>query len=121
MRRGSNAARKIEGMLDTCPHCGQPMVRRFGVVLPPAKVRLLDAIVNGTLGRGGISTEELIVMLYPGVDNAVARRRIVTHVNQLNGWMAETDVAVHWDKANQRYVARGFNLAQVRGDHPGRW
>ena len=77
--------------MSECPHCGQPMLVRFGVRLPPKKAEFLDMIANVTKGRGGIDTESLASVFYPGVSRTVAKQRVKVHVNQINDLLVSTD------------------------------
>lgn len=77
-----------------CPHCGQPMLVRFGVRFPPAKARMLDMIMDVSKGRGEISQESLSWVFYPGVAKKTAMHRVAVHVNQINDLLAETDVRI---------------------------
>jgi hypothetical protein len=74
-----------------CPHCGQPVLVRFGVRLPPKKASILDMIQNITKGRGGIEAESLGWIFYPGEPKRVATQRIKAHVCQINDLLVETE------------------------------
>lgn len=78
----------------TCPHCGQIMLIRCGVRLPPIKARLFDAIEGLTAGRGRADISDLVVMFFPGVPTKDARNRVRVHVNQLKDWLAATDAII---------------------------
>lgn len=93
------------------------MLVRFGVRLPPFKARLLDMLADVTRGRGGITMDSLCVVFAPGVDRARARRRIATHVHQLNEWLVETDV---WVRSRSNRHDGGTYWLEVEGRKYGK-
>jgi len=74
--------------MTTCRHCGHETdCVRYGVRLPPMKVRILDAIV----AHPGISTKEINRTLF---DGAMSPPTIRVHVQQINDALVMTDVAI---------------------------
>jgi len=74
-----------------CPHCGQPLTaERFGVVLRPIWVRIVDAIVRA--GQDGIARVDLVELIY--ADETVTPNVISVHVNHINAALAATDYRI---------------------------
>lgn len=80
--------------MSECPHCGQPMLVKFGVRLPPFKARILEMVENVTKGRGGIEIEQLAWVFYPGVPKKKAHDCIKNHVHQINDLLLSTDYRI---------------------------
>lgn len=93
-----------------CPHCGQPILVRYGVKLTPKKAALLDLIERR---RAGLALANLAAVLYPGVAINRACERIKTQVCQINDLMAGTDYRIV--RQAGRYHLRGHEVKKFNG------
>jgi hypothetical protein len=75
-----------------CPYCGQRMLLRHGVALPPLLADLFDTVERA--GKRGVCPEVLAWVFYPGKEESEARRNIYVNVNRLNGLLVSTDLRV---------------------------
>jgi hypothetical protein len=73
-----------------CPCCGQRLLIRHGVALPPLLADLFDIIWRS--GQRGIEPEVLAGVFYPGKPSPAARRAIAVNIFHLNAKLASTDV-----------------------------
>jgi hypothetical protein len=87
-----------------CPHCGQRMLMRHGVHLPPKLADLFDTIER--TGEAGISTEVLRGVLYPGKSTRDARNCVKAQVYHLNDLLAETDIEVRASSHDPYYKVK---------------
>ena len=74
-----------------CPHCGQPLLIRYGVKLTPKKAELLDLVERRA---AGVAIGALAETLYAGVSTKRAHDRIKTQVCQINDLLAATDYRI---------------------------
>jgi hypothetical protein len=95
-------------MSPSCPHCHKPLAeRRAGVLLPPLKARIFDAI--RAAGERGISSRKLIDNIYRDRPAPKAMQTIRSHIIQING-------RLH-DKADVRIKSlkrRRWTLTKIR-------
>lgn len=77
-----------------CPHCGQPMMVRFGERFPPKQAAILDMISDVTKGRGGIEMESLISVFYPGESRKVASQKVRSNIVKINDLLCATDYRI---------------------------
>lgn len=85
--------------MKTCPACGQVVPeQRAGVRLTPVKVRIFDAVKRA--GIGGISSRDLVQVVYEDDRHPRNIATIRAHIWQLNELLAGTDVriAAHDDR-----------------------
>src|SRR5512139_361914 len=85
-----------------CPHCGQPMLVKFGIRFQPKKAAMLDMIEQVTKGRGGIDGEALAWVFFPGVPKLQALQRVKSHICQINDMLVSTD----WRVINANHAKR---------------
>lgn len=76
--------------MSDCPHCGQPMMVRFGERFPPKQAAILDMIADVTKGRGGIEMESLISVFYPGEPKNKASQRVRSNIIKINDRLVST-------------------------------
>lgn len=89
-------------MQQVCPSCGQSTrYLRFGVLLPPVKCEIVDAIKAA--GELGISSEEIVYKNPPPelFDEGAAaelilraKRNVKVHIWQINEKLAETKYSI---------------------------
>ena len=79
-------------MTDTCPHCGQRMLMRHGVRLPPRCADLFDMIEHS--GKRGVTREVLAWVFYPGKSKRDAERLVSVHINHINSFLESGDVRI---------------------------
>jgi hypothetical protein len=93
--------------MSLCMSCGRPLPeRRCGVVLPPVKVAIFDAVARA--GAAGIATDEIAAKLYAVTTPlAIARAKaaIKVHVCQLNVRLAGTGTVIV-SEGRRRYLRR---------------
>ena len=83
-----------------CPTCGQPLLMtKLGVKFrangrPTIKPDILAMIEDATKGRGGIDSEALGCVFFPGVSKRLQAARIRVHVCQINDMLASTDYRI---------------------------
>jgi hypothetical protein len=78
--------------MSLCMSCGRPLPeRRCGVVLPPFKAAIFDAVARA--GGAGISTDELVRAVYVGRSQP-GRHAIKVHVFQMNARLAGSGSAI---------------------------
>lgn len=75
-----------------CPHCGQRMLIRHGVRLPPKLADFFD-IINRS-GERGITIRLLADIFYPGKSYSAARSNIAVNIHNLNSFLVETDIEI---------------------------
>ena len=80
--------------MSECPHCGQPLMVRFGERFPPKQAQILDLIADVTKGRGGIEMESLIAVFYPGESKRVASQRVRSNIVKINDLLCATDYRI---------------------------
>jgi hypothetical protein len=94
-------------MSSLCMSCGRPLPeRRCGVVLPPIKAALFDAVARA--GDAGIGDDKIIAELYVVTTPlAVARAKaaIKVHVCQINARLAGTGYVIVC-QGRRRYLRR---------------
>ncbi len=84
-------------MTRICPHCHLPMKEmRFGVVLPPLKAALFDAVKAA--GDVGVSTTELITTMTEHAGRSLDAQTIKAHVFQINELLAGTDYQIRSER-----------------------
>jgi hypothetical protein len=83
-----------------CPCCGQRLLIRHGVALPPLLADLFDIIWRS--GERGITPEVLAGVFYPGKSLPAARRAIAVNIFHLNSKFAETDVELRSGQGRQQ-------------------
>jgi hypothetical protein len=94
-------------MLDTldrlpvCPHCGQPLQRRYGVHLPPATARIFDLIERA--GRVGITSAALALRAYPAMRPRQAQRNIIVQIHTANALLAATTLRIRSSGRGEPY------------------
>jgi hypothetical protein len=81
-------------MSGICPTCGQAVLMRHGVKLPPQKAAILALVEEASKGRDGIKIAVLASVFYPEVPTSVAYARLRVHISQLNSLLASTDYRV---------------------------
>ena len=79
-------------MSATCPHCGQRMLARHGVQLPPLLADIFDMIERS--GRRGIPIETLAWVFYSGKSKMEAHRCVAVNVNRLNDFLSPTNFEI---------------------------
>ena len=79
-------------MSDSCPHCGQRMLIRHGVQLPPKLADIFDLIEHS--GDRGVLGEVLAWVFYPDKPKRDAQKLIAVHVHRLNDLLCSTDFQV---------------------------
>src|SRR3954468_18846463 len=89
---------------DVSPSCGQRMMVRHGVRLPPMLADLFDVVER--TGEAGISAEVLIGVFYPGKLAHDARNCIKAQVYHLNDMLAETDIEVRASSHDPYYKVK---------------
>jgi hypothetical protein len=92
--------------MSLCMSCGRPLPeRRCGVVLPPVKAAIFDAVARA--GAAGISDDEISAELYVVTTQplAIARAKaaIKVHVSQLNARLAGTGTVIV-SEGRRRYL-----------------
>ena len=75
-----------------CPHCGQRMLMRHGVRLPPHLADLFDMIERSR--KRGILCEVLAGVFYSGKSSAAARQCVAVNISRLNDFLEQTDVRI---------------------------
>lgn len=104
-----------------CPNCGAVVNVRFDEIMTRMQAAILDMILD--LSRAGrtISTESLCGVFFPGLSLPVARRRVITHVHNINERLASTDVRIISDRnghnASGEYRAIGFTDEQIEKEN----
>lgn len=80
-----------------CPHCGQPIVPRDPIPLPPLKARLLDLVQRCP----GIEAAELRSLLWADDANGGPedRKNLHVHIHQLNRRLAPLGLRVRGSKS----------------------
>lgn len=73
-----------------CPCCGQRLLVRHGVKLPPLLADLFDMIER----CDGVSADVLAGVFYPGQPAQVGRNRIKSNISHLNALLAGTDLQI---------------------------
>lgn len=91
-----------------CPHCGQRMLMRHGVRLPPLLADLFDMIERSA--TRGVLCEVLAWVFYPGKASHDARRCVAVNVHHLNSFLEQTDVRVVGGKDGQ--IAKPYRVVQ---------
>jgi DNA-binding SARP family transcriptional activator len=86
-----------------CPHCGQPLLIRYGVKLTPKKAELMDLIERRA---AGVAIGTLAETLYPGAPANRAYERVKTTVCQINDLLAATDYRIV-SRAGLYHLERG--------------
>lgn len=76
-------------MVPVCPHCGQRMLTRYGVRLPPHLADIFDMIERS--GDRGVRIEAIVGALYTGKPTAAARQAAKTNIVHINERLEETD------------------------------
>jgi len=74
----------------TCPCCGQRLLIRLGVALPPLLADLFDIVWRS--GDRGVAPQVLAGVFYPGKSTPAARRAVAVNIFHLNSKLASTDV-----------------------------
>lgn len=82
-----------------CPCCGQRLLIRHGVALPPMLADLFDMVWR--CGDGGITPAVLAEVFYPGKSTPAARRAIAVNIFHLNSKLASTDVELRSGQGRQ--------------------
>lgn len=82
-----------------CPCCGQRLLIRCGVALPPLLADLFDMIWRSA--ECGVAPEVLAGVFYPGKSLPAARRAIAVNIFHLNTKLAETDVELRSGQGRQ--------------------
>jgi hypothetical protein len=77
-----------------CPNCGAVVNVRFDEVMTRMQASILDMILDISRAGRTISTESLCAVFFPGLSLPVARRRVITHVHNINERLASTDVRI---------------------------
>lgn len=78
--------------MSLCMNCGQPLPeRRCGVVLPPVKAAIFDAVARA--GDAGMRTDELMRAVYGG-SMRPGRSVIKVHVWHINARMLASGYAI---------------------------
>lgn len=75
-----------------CPCCGQRMLIRHGVQLPPKQADIFDMIEHS--GARGVPSEVLASVFYPDKSDADGRNCVKANVWKINSRLGETDVQV---------------------------
>jgi hypothetical protein len=102
---------------NVCPHCGQRMLMRHGVRLPPRLADLFDMIERSK--RRGVLCEVLAWVFYPDKAAFAARRCVAVNVHHLNSLLEQTDVRVVGGKDGQ--IAKPYRVVMFIGtDRHGR-
>lgn len=87
----------------TCPHCGQSLhAERFGVVLRPIWVQMIDAILRA--GPDGITRDDLRDVIYG--DERVTRNVVSVHVHAINERLIETDYRIRGGQGHTYRIVR---------------
>jgi hypothetical protein len=93
--------------MSLCMSCGRPLPeRRYGVVLPPVKAVIFDAVARA--GDAGISDDKISAELYvvtTPLALARAKAAIKAHVCQINARLAGTGYAIVCE-GRRRYLRR---------------
>jgi len=82
-----------------CPCCGQRLLIRHGVALPPLLADLFDMVWRA--GDRGIQPAVLAGVFYPGKSTPAARRAIAVNIFHLNSKLASTDVELRAGQGRQ--------------------
>lgn len=72
---------------NVCPHCGQRMLIRHGVRLPPLCADLFDMIEHS--GDRGVMCEVLAWVFYSGKSKRDAENCVRVNINRLNNWLPD--------------------------------
>jgi hypothetical protein len=75
-----------------CPHCGQRMLIRHGVKLPPLLADIFDLIEHS--GKRGITREVLASVFWSDKSRKQAEACASVNINRINDFMVETDVSI---------------------------
>jgi hypothetical protein len=83
--------------LPLCPQCGQPVVSRSHISLPPVKARIFDLVRR----HPGINAEALRSLVWASDPNGGPEDRKVlhVHVNQLNHLLAPHGICVRGSRS----------------------
>ncbi len=79
-------------MKDACPHCGQRMLERLGVLLSPKQADIFDMIARCR------DIETVSWVLFPDKTKTAARKCLHVHVHHINNLLAETDYEIRGDR-----------------------
>jgi hypothetical protein len=92
-----------------CPHCRKPLADyRAGVLLPPLKVRIFDAVVEA--GHAGLTTREIIADVFQEGTRTLAAVR--HHITAINDLLRGTGVRIR-RKDHRRWVIRAPRQAAM--------
>jgi hypothetical protein len=91
--------------LPVCPHCGQRMVRRYGVDLPPQAALIFDMIENSK--TRGVPAEALAWTFFANKSAAAGRRLVYVHVFQINKFLQATPVRITIKPPIDNFAKRG--------------
>jgi hypothetical protein len=83
----------------TCPHCGQRMLIRHGVQLPPFLADLFDMIEHSK--ARGVTCEILAGVFYSGKSTREAKNCVKVNISRINDLFASTDVSIHTDRTER--------------------
>lgn len=91
----------MSALLHRCPACGQPVLIRHGVRLPPRLAAVFDSIER--CGENGINCEALAEILYPEKWTHAAKKLVAVNVCQLNEFLVQTDLMVTPGRQGEPY------------------
>jgi hypothetical protein len=98
--RSSPFKAPLRSAVATCPCCGQRLLVRAGVALPPLLADLFDVIWR--CGENGVAAEVLAGVFYPGKSLPAARRAIAVNIFHLNSKLAETGLELRAGSGSAR-------------------
>ena len=75
-----------------CPNCGQRLLIRHGVSLPPRCADIFDMIERA--GDRGVLNEVLCWVFYSDKPKRDAARLVAVHINRINDFLQSTDVRI---------------------------
>jgi hypothetical protein len=78
-----------------CPHCGQRMLMRHGVLLSPKLADIFDVIERR--GRAGIFAEVLAWVVY-GTSSTRTRKALAVNISHLNDRLIEASIRIAADR-----------------------
>lgn len=104
-----------------CPNCGAVVNLRFDEIMTRTQAAMLDMLLDVTRAGSTITTETLCHVFFPGLSLPIARRRVITHVHNINERLASTDVRIvsqhNGHNAPRDYRVIGFTHEQIEKEN----
>lgn len=96
-------------MNDACPHCGQRVLMRVGVMLSPRLAEIFDVVERS--GNRGITREVLGWMFYGNKTKRDGQRCVAVSINHIDDKLCSTDYQI---RMTERFGPYRLTLRGIR-------